>query len=668
MNIAQKNIVYDLVYPTPPALKQLASIAVAVNLWREKISKHRLNNSTDEIDFSEKIPLDSVAPHLPSVLLLLVEKYAKNIQHSFRGWLIDILDVFDEFICDFDGTIHHSRTAKRALCCNEVSKDVKFKIACQYCFENDILKIWPSVMDTVNLPDLNLNYRYRKPPLLLYYWICRLRNQLYKIPPLDQDYATIDDRLIRVLKANNWSAVEYFWNRSSNNAATRMENTIYLLENQPHVFCRYVLTKLSDEEIDRFVAGRSDDWMKTLLCGNSDWECGAIEGRPCFLAAWKFINNKVSESNFMCMVRGILRGHACHSLPLHNDQSFSCELWNSTPNHLKKSVIPHVLFEETLFERQSLYYMGDRRNSFLLAILTDCSFEIRNTFWLKNWRILLRATNTKDLQQFTKLCLKNDAAITQFKRNELSSYENIKEECSRYLLTWRFSELNEFLCFCCVEKKTIKDVQLKTLKNQLDIFSDSDSKDIRRLDSYKIIESIPSFIKFIDDTFDDHKLAAEYKNQFLFTPGTIKILVRYLSEEWCDSVTKFENVMKFVDMLVISEQAAVDFKAGHFVPAFQNLSTVGFLCEAFFHFIRWCLGSDDKIMQFKQKLRLDDFVQNIIREQENSFGDNGMESLEKKLYCDLDKFLKWYFPTSEEVAAFKKKFNGFELYASEIPE
>ncbi|XP_065223416.1 uncharacterized protein LOC135847686 [Planococcus citri] len=463
MNVAQRNV-YDLVYPTPPALKQLACIAVAANLCREKISNHRSNNSMDKIDFREKIPLDSLAPHLPSALLPLVEKYTEEIQYSFRGWLEDILDVFDEFICDFDGTIHYSRTAKRALCCNEVSKEVKFKIACEYCFENDILEIWPSVMDiTINLNDLNFYNRS-----LSYYWICRLRNQLYKIPPLDQDYSTIDDRLIRVLEANNWSAVEYFWNRSNNNAATRMENTIYLLENQKHIFCRYVLTKLSDEEIDRLVAGRNDDWMETLLCDNYDRECGITAGRPCFLAAWKFINNKVSESSFICMAREILRQHTRNSLGLNNDRCFFNELWNSTPNHLKKSVIPHVLLEETLFELTgSLCYMDDRRNYFLFAILTDCSFEIRNTFWMKNWRILLLATNTNDLQQFTNLCLKNDAEITQFKKNQLSSYENIKEECSRYLLTSRFSELNEFLCFCCVKKKTIKDVQLKILKNHM---------------------------------------------------------------------------------------------------------------------------------------------------------------------------------------------------------
>ncbi|XP_065213706.1 uncharacterized protein LOC135840891 [Planococcus citri] len=671
------NMVYDLVCPSPPALKELSSIAVTVELWREKVRKHRLNDLYDNRDLNLfNSELDSctvpVLPDLPSTVFSLVEKHFGKMHSALSalngGWIWDVWGKIDNIDCNFNGTINYDRLAKRVVLCEEISDEFKFKIACNYCLEDAVMRIWPSVSEHFNLNDMIFDI-----DPLLYYWICRLQDQLYKVPLFGHDYAAIDEKLIRILDTENWSSVEYFWNRLKV-ASSRLENAKYLHRRNGHIFCRYILARLSKEELDAFMADVGDDIMCALLIGgiSSHNACPGMDIENLYvLAAWNYIKHKISDSSFICFVREILNDQSQDSCcVLSNDQVFSRELWNSTPSHLKQLVIQHCLLDRSLFVNDDVCTV--RNNWMLFRILEDAPFKIRNSFWRENWHILLSGIKTEDLQKLMILCCENEEDIILFKKTHLSKYENISSNGLEHLKQSRIRELNEFLNYCCSDEETISAVRLNLLNEHLNFYRIPGPYFFLNGCSHheiaNFISSGHSLSAFITDSFNDIDLAADFKNNLLLAPRTSGMLSRCVIRNY-----RLKDVMQLVDTFVTSEQAAVNFKECHLIPAIVNLlideddTRFQFEYDAFEKFTQWCFGSDEKIAKFKQTLPLDEIVRNLIADEDANVRhalDEG--SWEQRrlgvVYSSIVQFLEWYFSTPEEVADFEKKVDWFEKF------
>ncbi|XP_065216915.1 uncharacterized protein LOC135843094 [Planococcus citri] len=662
------NMVYDLVYPSPPTLEELASIAVALQLWRENIREHRLTDliNSDWDSFESKLGSCSIPVllDLPSKVFSLVEKHFGKMQYALRGdsLMWDVFDEIDDIVCNSNGSINYDRLAKRAVLCEGISDELKFKTACKYCLEEDIMRIWPSVSEHFNLDDISFEF---EP--VLYYWICRLRDQLYKIPLSGHDYAAIDEKLIEILDARNWSCVEYFWNRLKV-ASSRIDNAKYLHRRNGHVFCRYILPRLSPKELDILMADVGDDIMLALLIVWIDDVCPSMWIEELYvLAAWNYIKHKISDSGFICFVREILKNQSqCNTCTSNYNQFFSRELWDNTPSHLKQLAIRDCLVDRSLFENDDEPCF-ERHNWLLLCILEDAPFEARKSFWRENWRNLLCGTNTEDLKQFVILCCENEEEIILFKKTHLT-YEIIRPNGLEHLKQSRIPELNKFINFCCLDEETISAVRLKLLNEHLDFSRNHSPFDFPCFEIHNFISSGDYWSAFIDDSFNEVNLATDFKNHLLLAPRTCEMLSRFVISNF-----RLQEVMQFVDTFATSEQVAVNVKEDHLIPALVNLlmteTRLRFVFEydAFESFIRWCLGSDEKIAKFKQTLPVDEIVRNLIADKDAKVChalDRG--SWEQRrlgvVYSSIVQFLEWYFSTLEEVADFEKKVDWFEKF------
>ncbi|XP_065202578.1 uncharacterized protein LOC135832948 [Planococcus citri] len=654
--------VYDRVYPSPPSLKQISSVAIAANLWRKIINDNanRSSNTSSGLKMILGSSVKNMLPDLPSTIYPNIVRSFSNIQFSlFTGWFTNVSDKFNEIVCDFDGFIDYDKLAKRAVLCERISDLEKFKIACRYCLIDDAMRIWPSISEQLNLSDIN----FENDPVV-YYWLCHFRNQLDAIPLVDHNLATIDEHLIEILNPKNWSAVEYFWNHLK--PESRIENAKYLLENNQYLFSKYILVRLKDEELNRLMV--ETDLMKFLLNGEYRIEgCQNMDlGGPCFLAAWNYVKHKISVQSFIQLVQEILKQQNGNAYYISNDSdnpSFSYELWSSAPQQLRNSIIR----DESLIRS---FFLENKLGRLLWCILSEIPLKTRNTLWHENWRAVLPYKKSKDLQKFMNLCFNSKSDIILFKKNNLSEFEYIKLNCFEYMKELRFQELNEFLTFCCVEEQNFPDLHVKLLNGLLNYFFNMSSVGLSK--AVNFISKIHPLNTFIDEAFNDVDLAADFKNRFLFTSRTIEILARCLAAS-----IELEKVMEFVDLFAISKQTAKDFKERHFLPAFVNLLTIGFDLdfkferERFENFMRWCLGitgiTNYKITNFKSTMPVRDIVRSIIEDEEAKiFGRILEDDYEEKhmgeLYCNLGKFLEWYFNSPKKAAKFKKQFIGFEKY------
>ncbi|XP_065202586.1 uncharacterized protein LOC135832953 [Planococcus citri] len=683
--------VYDLVFPSPSALQELAAVVVAAKLWRELVSEHRSNNTLNtfkmKLDISQDTSRIRLLPHLPKTIRLIIEKYVENIQASLVGggerqgpWLLSVLSKIDDIVCDVDGGIDYYLTARRALLSEAISDIEKFEIACKYCLEDDIMRIWPSVSDSEHLDlgdnvssDLQNNNYCEE--FLFRYWVCRLRNQLHKIPPIldyNHDPDTFEHHLREISITGNWPCVIYFWN--SLNAESRMRSAESFFQHETFVFCRYILAKLSEEELNTLVSeARTYSFIDTLMCNTrttlynerfSDEEFGTRY----FLAAWSYITRKITECNFIVQIWKLFKYDGYTYVP--NKKSLYYELWNSIPDHLKQMAIRDCLLDRSLFETK---YSGSE--FLLLAALKDTPFDARNTLWRENWRVLLSRRTIPNFKQCMNLCFENESNVNVlvFKENNLSKYENIKDKCSEIIKKSHWSELDEFLNLCSLENQTYVALRVKYLDKHLEFFH---SEYIYEGRFDRFIDNFHSLDKFINDTYQEVGLAADFKNRLLLAPKMIEVLARYVI--WNKDLDK---IMEFVDAFVITEQAAVDFKQFHFLPGVLHLLTTTEYCfqferEPFEKFMRWCLGSDEKIAKFKSTVPLNEIAENIRSQEyeieddcdsDDSFDERAREDLYflEMAYCELGKFLEWCLSSPEEVSEFKSKFDGFRKYASE---
>ncbi|XP_065209607.1 uncharacterized protein LOC135838025 [Planococcus citri] len=654
--------IYDLLYPSPPALQDLAAIAIAAKLWHKRTIEILCDENSSEEDaieycYGPEISLRSDFPQLPSTILSIVEGYFDKLRFSDSGGSSEnSVEDFLDIVCNFYGTIDNDKLAKLAMSSEEVSDVEKFKIACRFCLEDDIKRIWPSVSDS---EDLNLDddyFHFHSDPLV-YYWVHRLRNQLHKTPLSDYGYAIIDGREIQMFNSN-WSVVEYFW--KSSKVADRKESAAYLLKHRGQIFCRYIFARLTEDELNTLMTERRDSFLCTLLnsnfrAGNSD---DSIAG-GCILAVWEYIKHKVSERDFICAVREIIKKQTVSLGDIWSDESFSYQFWNRTPDHLKQVAIQDVLLDRSLFVKNT---PSCHRNNWLIrSVLADAPFEARSVFWNANWRVVLPGTKMEDLQQFLTLCCETESDIILFKNNNLSKYENVGQFCLEYLKKFSFDELNQYLNFCCVEKETISALQLELLTDYLNFLRGTCPPVNNLTKENNFIHHIHSLCAFIDDVYNDIDLAADFKTQVLLAPRTIELLARYVIEN------QLEEVMQFVlvDSFAVSEEATNNFK--HLlVPSVVNLLSTGeslyfkFDNNGFESFMRWCFGSDDEISAFKRTVPVDEIVRNILNDQRNAQDYNDEEW--RELYSDLGKFLEWVCSSPEEIAEFKKKFDGFEEY------
>ncbi|XP_065224796.1 uncharacterized protein LOC135848745 [Planococcus citri] len=274
--------VYDVINPTPASLQELSAISVSLEIWRNEL---RINRKIRR-SFSPRyhpISIKTVLPDLPSLIYIIINQYIARFGASLDDWSMqhhhkifnllytdmfdNVLNYFDDFVCDFNGEINYTRTAERMMHCNELSETDKFIIACTYFFENDIRRIWPSVHEKINSTFIIFD----RSPQFSYWvhcleteWNMRIHRvcqwQMMMITPIGD---TIGETVFLHCMPYNRPSAEYIWNRIP--SPRRIRFAIRLFRHNVDSFIRFILPKLDEKQLAAFINETGSELTDALL-------------------------------------------------------------------------------------------------------------------------------------------------------------------------------------------------------------------------------------------------------------------------------------------------------------------------------------------------------------------------------------------------------------------
>ncbi|XP_065211438.1 uncharacterized protein LOC135839370 [Planococcus citri] len=631
--------VYDLLYPSPVTLKEIAAISLVAELWREENAAKEIT-TRDELKLAEDIVLKKI-PDVPSAIYNLLAAYSAKLSSSVS----ELKSInFHYVVPDWDGTIDHVRTAKRKILCDRLTALQKFRIACEYCLEDDIRRLWPSVSSNFDLNRYKSFLFFRDFPIE-YYWILCLKNELHNIPnPHDEP---IDEMMIYECRNlhQSYASLEYFWNRIPYNDGGRLQATIMMSKYDPSSFSRFVLPRLDDVQREEFLAKQGVEFMFSSLI------CNEHVDRIHVLSVWMYIRNKMNISEFIILIEKLL-DEETYIFTIHSkDKVYACcEVWENSPDNLKQSALNAVLSNNTLFEiiSNSIIELEPhhprRQMIFLITILSDANFELRHKFWYENWRYLITGARVEDLQAVMKLCFRNENDISSFKERYMSKYDNIGPYCVEALRLGWFKEVNEFLSFCYSDQQKARDLKQQLLRSNF--LGENSILHIAVFLYHK-----KGLNAFVEDTFEDVDDRVEFKNQFVSSPVT----ERHLFD--CIRNGCFICLTQFVETFVPEERAGVlkqrlldNFKEQLVSGVIRKMKS-----DRLQRFLVWLLDSEDEIGEFKQSLSVGDIFRNIVEVELNLTGQYG----DDPKYPDrLDDFLSWFFDNdAEEIRNIKEQYS-----------
>ncbi|XP_065224175.1 uncharacterized protein LOC135848253 isoform X11 [Planococcus citri] len=599
--------VFDILHPSPVSLKELSAMAVSIEIWRHEVDKYRRNCKLEEFNpFKLQISSKLVFPDLPSVLYDAIDEYVTKLGPSMASWLREhscagfhlhyshqnhVLKDFDDFVCDYNGTIDYVKTAERMMRCEQFDVDKKFIVACTYCFEDDIRRFWPHVCEKIDLSVVD----FGKSPLF-YYWICYLKNELDKIP-IEEPNESVDEEMLEHCMSNNRRCVEYFWNcKPLDRKPRKGENIVYYHDD---IVTRFILAKLNDQQVNELINTKEENLVETWLA-NQNYDEEVI------LQLWTRFKHLINPSTFKTLIVRMLANTAMSYRGTKDERKINdsyidlinkkwtylgSEIWNSAPDNLKSSTIDDILFQSGLFIGPYACYVP-YNVGILLAILPYATYEDRNEFWDYAWPKLIDRTRGENLQRIMELCFKTQDEISQFKQNVLATSDDVKKLCVEYLRSNSFEDANDLVDFCCPKIQAARSFKQELLRSAFLSAHDD------RLE-FGILFHIERFNAFINNAFENEEQAADFKNQL--------ILSRYFQPELLKMVPSYcKELMKFVDAFVSSEETLRVMKRDilESVKSFYRKRKYGNYVEYLDHrgpFLLWCLGSEEEVSDFERR-------------------------------------------------------------------
>lgn len=130
--------------------------------WNER----EKNSHKDVLSFSKSL----------SDIHSKMQNYAYDLKNDCENWVANrtgILNRFDDFAYDIKGRIDDTLTVRNMLSFGKFSVIEKYVLACTYCFEDEVRRIWPSVLSQeINVADISYSDH-----CLVRYWTNRMMNR-----------------------------------------------------------------------------------------------------------------------------------------------------------------------------------------------------------------------------------------------------------------------------------------------------------------------------------------------------------------------------------------------------------------------------------------------------------------------------------------------------------
>ncbi|XP_065223456.1 uncharacterized protein LOC135847714 [Planococcus citri] len=609
--------VYDIIHPTPIPLKNLSAIAISIEIWRCEVHKYRTTNKLQEFSPSHELHFAKtiIFPGIPPVLDDMIKEYVKRFGFSMDKWLKDhyqrifklhnncsfqtcILKHFDDFVADFDGKIHLVRTAERMMRSDQINNIVKFMIACAYSLEDDIRRIWPSAFSNINMKHID----DAEIPLV-YFWMRTLDKNFQRRQP-NLQYGSLDELLVFVCSYyGNRPSMLYFWNRLP--SESRMPKAIDIFLYDKESFARFILPRLDDQQLDEFVRGNGCDLIYALLNDQQSDE-------SVILPTWTYIRKYFSENSFTNLVVKMLEDeHRYCELKSSNQnrrtRNLCCEIWSSAPSSWKLSTIREISSNPILFKIcfSRIHCTSDsvypRNVELLLTILSYASLQERSQFWVNCWNNLIRGVHVDDLQKVMEMCFESKDEMIRFKNNIMAMDTSAVSLCVILLCGCGFfcDALNDFMNFLWPDVQLLRHLKQALLQTTL--------LNEQALSIYMIWEA-EKLDEFIGDAFSNVELSTDFKNRLVSLPRVQNYLLVNISTRY--HLPTLKAVMLFIDKFASIEQTRLAIKTCIMDSVKQCLvadesARAKFNEPCSYPFLLWCLGSDEKVEEFKLEYLVD---------------------------------------------------------------
>ncbi|XP_065199786.1 uncharacterized protein LOC135831321 [Planococcus citri] len=677
-------------YFSPVSLSEMALSKLALVCWRQQVADLYPDVARalwakwfteHEFSISDSLQLPSLIQNLVDNRIGMMgqklERCFNNLERCFEEKLHKFVLIYLEYaILDSNGEICLKRTAKNLLSSGRLNPVDEYKLACAYYLEEDIERLWPSVLGDRSIP---FEYEYSRYPSSLYYWTFRLRNRLNEIPGDKQKSAEF--RILSSLEIPmEWPEVEYYWSRITSRQRKSQMNVIFQEKND--VIVKYLLPKLSKEELQYVLQKATTPTPAVILCSLAAFQshCDLV------LQAWNFMKWSINVKQFMQVLSDLQR---------YSNQDLSGrtatllhDIWTSAPDDLKNKISNYmvtIFFRSISIKRVLAESCGYGRNAQIyLDLITKVESESRKTLWLENWRKLIMVVNVSDLKKLMNLCFENGTDMAQFKEHHMMNYEMPRRliRSSPYgnsLCTRRYfdafikkglcDELIEYLKFCSSDEERVR--------NLMRVIVDTNKPSLHQLKFNALVK----FKAFIVSSFASAELANEF----------IKNMISKKVESWYDFLDKgcLNKAKNLFECFLSSEP---DLLAEAKQKCFERCQIIlkrvtfrVFYPRVWQQFLKWCVASEEDLTMFKKSFPIDDVFNILLNkatsgqlipvgfdydsyapmaiplEQYHTFSMKGPDDVIVAGMSSVNNFLLWLFESYEVTQAFKlKKINDYK--------
>lgn len=377
-------------FPLKLSLEHIALVKIAITLW----NKHDVRTSVEQSSFSrsvddgcripielkgewknieEKVALNvsqlAISTHLKEKVLCYTQavgiQILKWMQYHIKCCNYD-LGLPNKFCWSPRGTIDKRKTAEMLLKDESIDIITRYKLACTYCLEGDIFKLWNKIPENRKLESDNLSFDNEdiieiSPNMdLLDYW-----GKYVTEDEEGKDHMIYFDgpyMLKRAAQGGNQAATEYFFLQQIEREELRVwaafqalckRECLYGITGPPQLYCSEVLCFLlsvmnNEQQLTVFQKYP----IQTLHCLlDWPWQNFFIE---IVSQVWSFLPDSCYPSLLIIIIDKMKAGYKDH-----NYQKLFRYVWQQIPHSYKSGIINDTNFYSSF---HVLLQLNDREN------------------------------------------------------------------------------------------------------------------------------------------------------------------------------------------------------------------------------------------------------------------------------------------------------------------
>ncbi|XP_065218468.1 uncharacterized protein LOC135844249 [Planococcus citri] len=636
-------------FTSPLPLQEIASSQTAFLLWCSKLRNRPAGEIPDKKWFQAQNFVANNMVQVTSSVAELLDQYIQSVGNDLKEWVeyhsdrifFDsqahsvIWKCFDRLTFQYDGSLDFVATAKKLVNSNRLNSVEKYRLACCYCLEEKIKHMWPAFF--IHKQN-NVSNHTIKP--LMNYWN---EEMLYNLRGKTKcKHATAAKRMISfVFKyPRNWAAVEYFFKKLN---ADEQTNHVIDLINHSILYAIRLLPQLQDDQIQTTMKKKGDQiWFRFSR------EFKYVEYA---IQTWYYIRHSISDYMFFSMIELTIeeqlikpRTKTCNTYAVR----LLYEIWISAPDPLKNFVISNhaqsivqVFFE---LDYQVLKIMNQDCR-FLLAILPETSFELRNSLWKQHSYKMIASLPPKYLPNLLQLCIEGEDPIDKFKETIISdpaSYKSIKQHCINWIKEGYYAYFDEFSKVMSWDEKTSAKLKQDTL-----IHCDHLAEYIFQLRNK---DKWHKFHDFVDASFKDQDMTVSFRKCLMYSSPLLHDLLCALNQGRLQDVTYFLDLFSSSQDLIELKRDIIEKCRCSLIEArFYNFTATDWQ-----KFLEWCSNSEDDIKEFQSSIPMDDIFETFLQKYiSNVLNNDDTEKSDECCFTRLNNFLLWYFKSSDLVKEYK---------------